>query len=932
MSFRDCIRNAVAQKEITLDEAQQIEKRYDALVAKVFSRGKAREQLIAELEAEAFEKKRRALLTETKRQQLDQELFGHRDHKGRQNPAEAFVMMHEHFGEARFADIESSRLAMLGQAHAKMEALLSEFRKGWFSGDLRRSRSAVAAKMENVVRELFGEDSGDAAAKGLAGAFSDISEDLRQRLNGAGGAIRKLEKWGLPQFHNREAVLTAGRKVWTDRIVKDAYAYDNITGEKLEGDALRQALDEGGTWLKITTDGWSAREPTGQRFGKGALFSQRTDHRFLHFKDAKTWLAYARDFGEGDPFAAMMGHVGSMVRDIAAMERLGPNPEAMREYLKQRLMQQAAAVAPARRTIAEQTAELKELNARLTRPSPRYEELADRIGQVHLELDAIRKTYRPQLGGKPSRRDRKRLKALDEELGRLLVEIAPWRNGEKPIVETDQAVAGQIDRLLDEMHEPVPWPDDVNPMDRANGAIAKADDLWAVQRGSLNAPVNSRIAHVLDAARAFVTAASLGSAALSAVSDVAFQKVTRRMAGLASSDFAILKGYLQHFAPENRREAVRAGLILDSAVHVMHQQARYAGSFASRNWAQFLADRTIGLSGLSAWTQAGKHAFGMALQAEFADRVHAPFLELPELLRSTLARHGFTAAEWDRIRMARLYEPEAGATFLRPVEIERAVGRELAEKYLAMILRETRYAVPEPTVRASAFMKGGSRPGSLVGELARSISHFKSFGVAVVMLHGGRIAREIGAGNGARGAKYAGALLITGALYGALALQLKELVQGRDPRSMDSAGFWGAAVLQGGGLGIYGDFLFSGVNRFGGGLTSTVAGPLAGRADRLRDLIVGNAEQAAAGEKTNFGRELVGVLRQNTPGGSLWYMRAAYERIVLDQLQERLDPGAHRAFRRKMRQQEKAYGNRYWWQPGETRPRRGPDLKSAAGR
>lgn len=933
MSLKDCIDSAARQGEITKDEAEALKKRYDAIARQVLAKGAAKAQLIAELEAEAFEKKRRALLTEQARQTVEPEILTHRDKNGRVNPAEAFMLLHEHYGEARFEDIENKRLAILGQAHAKLEGLLSEFRKGAVTGDLRRRRAGVAAKMDNVVHELFGEGSGDAAAKQLAAAWSDVAEDLRQRFNAAGGAIRKLEKWGLPQSHNPEALLGAGREAWVQRIAplldQDKMLHP-LTGAKMTADELAESLRL--IWDRITTDGWFDRDPSGASFGKGALFKQHADHRFLHFKDAKAWLAYARDFGEGDPFAAMMAHVGTMARDIAAMERLGPNPEAMRNYLKQVVTKQAAMVRPVARTLQEQTATLRELSAKLTKPVARYDTLVARHGEILAELAAIRSKYKPEWGGKPSKRDRRAMQKLQEELAGVQRDLAPWTTGKASIVETDQTVARQIDTLLDEMRTAVPWPDDAQPLDRAASAIYRADEMWGVMRGSLNTPVNSRVANVLDTARALVSAASLGSAQISAVTDIAFGKMSRRFSGLPASTLGVIRDVVANFSPANRREAVRAGLILDSSVHAMHRQARYAGSLSSRTWAGYLADRVIGLQGLSAWTQAGKHAFGMAFQAELADRVGLPLKELPDALRKTLDRHGISAADWDKIRTAKLYEPDTGATFLRPAEIAAVHGDRLAEKYLSMILRETRYAVPEPTVRASTVLKGGARPGTLVGELARSTAQFKSFGVAVVMLHGGRTAREIAGTGRAAGARYAGALLISGTLFGALALQLKELAQGRDPREMKSPGFWGAALLQGGGLGIYGDFMFAGVNRFGGGLGDTVAGPLWGRAGSARDLITGNTLEALAGEKTNAGREAVNFLRQNTPGGSLWWARLAYERVVLDQLQQLTDPQARAAFRRKVGQRKKDYGNGFWWAPGDTAPRRGPEFSGAMGR
>ena len=278
-----------------------------------------------------------------------------------------------------------------------------------------------------------------------------------------------------------------------------------------------------------------------------------------------------------------------------------------------------------------------------------------------------------------------------------------------------------------------------------------------------------------------------------------------------------------------------------------------------------------------------------------------------------------------------MYEPQQGAQFLRPNEIRAAGNRELAERYIAMILRETRYAVPEGTVRSQSLVMT-TRPGTNAGELTRSFAQFKSFGIAVAVLHMGRIAREVGAGRGAQGAAYAGALLLTGTLLGAVAMAMKDIAAGRDPRKWTKEetyldpNMWGAALLQAGGLGIYGDFLFSQVNRFGGGLTGTVAGPVWQRADDLRNLTVGNIVEMAQGKKTNFGREAVKFVKDNTPGGSLWYLRLAYERVLMDQVQTLVDADAQIAFRRQMQTRRREYGNEYWWEPGATAPRRAPNL------
>lgn len=920
-----CIKNSVDAGHITLDAGQQVQQRIDEILRRGIGPARARELVAQELEAERFEKKRRALLTEGIRQAREKDVLGHHDLKGQADPAAGYRWLVENHGEARFESVDGRREAILAEAQGKLDALLDAFKRGAVTGDKRRVLNGqVKARLDSVVRELFGEDSGDQAAKGLAQTWGDVAEDLRQRFNAAGGAVRKLDKWGLPQAHSQEALLRVGPDAWIKRIADDAYAVDWKTGNRVEGAELVKLLTDADTWGNITSDGWMTREASGQRFGQGALFSRHADHRFLHFKSADKWLAYQRDFGEGDPFASMMGHVSSMARDIAAMEILGPNPGAMREYLKQLVEKQAATVRPIARRIADQVTKLRDLTARLDVPIFDGEKYRDRLAAVHRDMGAIRDKYRPQLGGKPSRRDRKKLEKLEAELRALEAEMAPFATGAKPATVRDGKVEKEMLDLLSDMAEPVPFPETSNPRAYAAKLIDEADRMWDHYTGTLNAPVDGRTANVLATGRNLVTASALGSAAISALTDAGFDAFARAYVGLPVK--GAIGGVVKLLAEDNRRYAIRSGLILDSALHAMHQGARYAGSLDTRTISGFLADRVLAASGLSAITQSRKHAFGLEFMGTMADQVALELHELPGALRRTLERHGFTPDEWNKIRAARLDEPEPGATFLRPNEIREAAGRPLADKYISMILAETRYAVPEGTLRSRALLHR-ERPGTLVGELSRSFAQFKTFGVTVVMMQSHRM-MEIAARDGrARGAGYAAGLLLATTALGALALQVKELVNGRDPRDMNSKRFWGAAALQGGGLGIYGDFLFAGVNRFGGGLAGTIAGPLADRVDRGRNTTIGNVLKVADEDgKSNLGRDVVQAVRTWAPGSSLWYARLAWERVVLDRMQEQLDPAAHDAFRRKLANRQRDYKQGFWWAPGEAAPRRAPQF------
>lgn len=941
MSFKTCIRNAHEAGEITLEERQGLEKRFDALYRQLQSRGAAKQQLVAEIEAEVAEKKRRALLTETVRKERLAEIYGYRDAKGRQDIAQAVIWQLEHHGQARHGDVESARVAILGQAHAELEELLYEFRKGAFAGDMRRRGGEVAARLDNVVREAAGEATGDAKAKTLADAWLTVAEKMRQRFNAAGGAIGKLEGWFLPQMHDGEALLKEGFEAWKTYIVprldRERMLHP-LTKTKMTDAELDEALDA--VWKKVTTNGWWDREASGAAQGKGALFRQHGDHRFLHFKSADAWLEYSKKFGGGDPFAAMMGHLSTMARDIALMERLGPNPRAMLEYLKQVAIKAGETRETVAQVRARQMARLEELTAQIGRPSKAVEDSRTRIAEILADLEAIRGSDGRVLKRKPDARPEDVQLRFEQLQAALVAEQKVLEKAIKADVG-DPDLQGQMRDLLDDIVEPVAGvPFGRRPIERVRSKIETLDAMFASITGASNSPVNSTAANVLSAGRNVITASSLGSAMITAITDAGFQLMARRFAGLPVT--SQLRDVVRSIGTGGAREAVRAGLILDSSIHVLQSQAQYVGSVNARTWTGFIADRVLAASGLTAWTQAGKHAFGMAFQATMADMVPHRWADLPEAIQRTLDRHGFDARSWEKVRAAQVYEPTAGgAGLLRPQEIAAAAGDALAERYLAMIQRETKFAVPEPTVRSRVALLGESQPGTARGEVLRAMSQFKSFGVAVVMLQVGRIARELGAGQVWRGASYAGGLLITTTLLGAVSLELKELVAGRDPRDANplsprngaqGSKFWAQALLQGGGMGIWGDLLFSDVNRFGGGMAQTLAGPMADRVDQIRRLTIGNIQQGATGERTNIGREAAQFVRQNTPGSSLWYLRLAWERIAMDQLQHLADPEASAAFRRRRQQRLRDYGNEFWWSPGETAPRRGPDLSHMLGR
>lgn len=164
-------------------------------------------------------------------------------------------------------------------------------------------------------------------AKAGAEAWLKVTEQLRQRFNAAGGDVGRLDYGYLPQAHDQAEVLKRGRDQWAADVLPmlDRSRYVDDAGARL-GDA--QVLDIlRSAWETISTDGANKSAP-GQARGTGARANRGGQSREIHFKDGEAYLQYQRQFGTGSMYDAMMGHLGGLARDIALVERYGPNPEA----------------------------------------------------------------------------------------------------------------------------------------------------------------------------------------------------------------------------------------------------------------------------------------------------------------------------------------------------------------------------------------------------------------------------------------------------------------------------------------------------------------------------------------------------------------------------------------------------------------------------
>lgn len=184
----------------------------------------------------------------------------------------------------------------------------------------------------NIVRERFGDNTGDPIAKKISDKMGEVFEGMRERFNRSGGDIGKLDDWGLPQTHDLAKIIKAGKEAWVKKAEQliNTEKYVNDDGSYYSQQQIRELLEY--SYDTLSLKGTNKNEIGRQSFGGNSkITSRHSESRVLHFKDADAWLDYQADFG-GMPFVDLVeAHINGLSKDISLVENLGSNPKnAMR--------------------------------------------------------------------------------------------------------------------------------------------------------------------------------------------------------------------------------------------------------------------------------------------------------------------------------------------------------------------------------------------------------------------------------------------------------------------------------------------------------------------------------------------------------------------------------------------------------------------------
>jgi len=454
--------------------------------------------------------------------------------------------------------------------------------------------------------------------------------------------------------------------------------------------------------------------------------------------------------------------------------------------------------------------------------------------------------------------------------------------------------------------------------------------------GTINIAGNPTLAHVGRCLRGWQNLTKLGGALLSSFSDV-----TNFAAEMSYQGHSYLGSFLNgimEVASKGRGSAGRQRMLADCGVFfdtlIGDVGARFSGEVFDGKIAH--AQRLLfKLNGLAWWTDSWKAAACDTMAHHMAELRNTSWGRLPRHRQDLFGQYNIDEGKWEIIRKGQMKAAD-GKYYLTPSGIDsvpneafvaylKSQGKEAGNVAVAALRDEitqnlrtfyndrTNYAVLENSAKTRAVLRRGHKPGTIDGELVRAIGQFKSFPIEQLNRS---VARSL-YGYGAESFSEAltskssisalASLLIPMTLIGYGSLATKALVAGKMPRDPRDIKTWMAAFEQGGGAGLYGDFLFGEASKMGNGPVTSLLGPVL--ASMLDDTVKFAYSLRDGDPKAMAAFRL---LYKNTPGNNLFYARGAFDYLIAYNLYEMLNPGY---LRRMQRSIERDTGQTFWLSP-----------------
>jgi len=709
---------------------------------------------------------------------------------------------------------------------------------------------------------------GNKTAAKIAPILSDMLNTLDKDLIRA-GAVRNLNDPGtfFRQTHAREIILKTGEAEWIRYLIdNDLIDVDRTAGaDDLETilssiyNSIYTQTNIVSNGAKLEVTGWGSILAREERLkgltGRYNVARRASREPIIYFKDAEAQIQYNKKFGRRGLIQSVIYDLETQSRNLGLMKRLGTNPKAMLGKLRRQ---------------AETT---------LTR----------RIKKAQQDGDQAK-----------AKRLLKGLASLQKN------RLERWMD----------TLDGSVNRIT------------------GDGDLLSASGIGAFIR-SLQAM------------------SKLGGATISAFSDIPLAAAELMSQGVSFGK-AYGSGLKSIFTGRGSKEikavANSIGLGLDGMLGSVHSKFGAVDSVPGAMTK--LMQKFFKYNLMSWWNDSHRTGMALTMANNLASYRKTNFNKLPKAVKETLEMYHINEAEWDVYRtygrndsidlpddymladgIDNMTDEEIAnyffksqknkTTFLDGENLEKLdelsakekvaklkkVGQvgvfdvdsikfELKNKLNTMYINRADSGVIMPGAWERDFQTQGAQVGTASGEFWRFFMQFKTFPITVLRRALGR--------ERYRGTKTSMIQMIAGTtLFGYFAMSMKDIARGREPRQVpflsddlttgQSFKILSQAMTQGGGFGIYGDFLLGEYNRYGRSALSSIAGPTFGQIDEVAALF----SQLKSGD-TDIGAETFKLLINNTPGINLFYLRSMLNYMILYDIQEMLNPGYLRRMERRI--------------------------------
>jgi len=449
--------------------------------------------------------------------------------------------------------------------------------------------------------------------------------------------------------------------------------------------------------------------------------------------------------------------------------------------------------------------------------------------------------------------------------------------------------------------------------------------------GSINGIANDLLARAGMVVRSTGNMARLGSASISSFGDLAQYMGTTSFQGrgLLTGLFEAMSGLFR----ANDTAAMEVLQITSNSVAATAFRGNIYGA-ADDTWGRMgrLQNTFFKFNGMNGWVASLKSSMALGLSRHYGMLADTKLSDLSIREQNFLTLYGIDEGKWNMLRSIKTLAVDnkrhltaESIDDISNNSIIKYVGRKLSEREIRnfkadlqltwknVLSDQGKHGSPEPDAAVRAITNQGLEKGTPMGETIRFIMQFKSFPISMWKKIIGRELYSYGP-NESSLAKLGGlsTILLLGTFFGYLAMSTKDMLRGRSPRDPKNKNTILQAFAQGGGAGIYGDFLISEIqNEYGNGIFETALGPTASDLKKLLDMV------STMNEPKKAGKKFFELVEGHTPFLNLYYTKAAYDYLIGYQVKEMLDPGY---FERMKQKHEEKRGQNYYLKPGSLIP------------